>query len=255
MKINFKNPLFILAAGVLLVTGSIVTATKATGSGVPEAQAVTFSTAKLSVELQEKQDDTFVTVQETRNSDGSIDRDNLGKLALTSMKDINDGSEMPDPEKSYPEVIQVKNTGTVDEYVRVVVYKSWLDSDGTKDSNLDTSLIHLNTVEGDDWLSPEDSDSKESTVYYLTKPLKSGETAQLLQDITFDKDVLKCEPIMTKTSEGLKAEIAYDYDGKILEVEVRVDAVQTHSAEDSIFAAWGVMPKFDENGNITSVEE
>ncbi len=254
MKINFKNPLFILAAGVLLVTGSIVTATKATGSGVPEAQAVTFSTAKLSVELQEKQDDTFVTVQETRNSDGSIDRDNLGKLALTSMKDINDGSEMPDPEKSYPEVIQVKNTGTVDEYVRVVLYKSWLDSDGTKDSNLDTSLIHLNTVEGDDWIAI-DSASGESTTYYYKKVLGASDEVQLLKDITLDKGVLKCEPIMTKTSEGLKAEIAYDYDSKILEVEVRVDAVQTHSAENAILAAWGVMVNLDSNGNITSVEE
>ncbi len=253
MKFNVKNPLFILAAGVLLVTGSLVTATRASGSGTPTPKSVTFSTATLGVELQEKQSGDYVKIQESRDEDGAIDSDKLGKLAFTSLADVNEGKEMPKPDTEYDEDVQIKNNGDCDEYVRVVVYKSWLDADN-KATDLDSSIIELNLAESTDWIAV--SDSEECTTYYYKKALKSGETAKFIDSVSFGKGILNSEVKATKDDKGgIQTDIVHAYNGKKLQVEMRVDAVQTHSAEDAILGAWGVVVALDSEGNITGVEE
>lgn len=254
MKFNVKNPLFILAAGVLLVTGSLVTATRASGSGTPKTESVEFKTAHLSVELQEKQSGDYVKIQETRDEDGAIDSDKLGKLAFTSLADVNEGKEMPKPGTEYDEDVQVKNNGDCDEYVRAVVYKSWLDADSNKVTDLDSSIIELNLANSTDWIAVSDSD--ECTTYYYKKALKSGETTKLIDSVSFGKSILNSEVKATKDDKGgIQTDVVYAYNGKKLQVEMRVDAVQTHSAEDAILGAWGVVVALDSEGNITGVEE
>ncbi|SEA65844.1 hypothetical protein SAMN02910384_02021 [Pseudobutyrivibrio sp. ACV-2] len=256
MKVDVKNPLFILAAGVLLVTGSIVGATKAADSGTPKAQAVTFSTANLSVELQEKQSGKFVTIQETRNADGSLNPSALGKLEFTSLEKVNAGEEMPDPSITYDEEVQVKNNGDCQEYIRVVVYKNWINADKSKNDALDISSANLHLVNPSEWIVKE-SDSKECTTYYLKKALDAEDTAKLFDTISFDNSILNSVPEVTteKTDKGTvtRTNIVYEYNGKILEVEMRVDAVQTHNAKDAILGAWGVEPTIDANGIITGI--
>ena len=193
---DVKNPLFILAAGVLLVTGSIVGATKAADSGTPKAQAVTFSTANLSVELQEKQSGKFVTIQETRNADGSLNPSALGKLEFTSLEKVNAGEEMPDPSITYDEEVQVKNNGDCQEYIRVVVYKNWINADKSKNDALDISSANLHLVNPSEWIVKE-SDSKECTTYYLKKALDAEDTAKLFDTISFDNSILNSVPEVT----------------------------------------------------------
>ena len=66
MKKIVKNPLVILAVGVLIVAASSVGATRAAISYSNKADQVNFSTAKLQVELQEKQGDDYAVVSSYR---------------------------------------------------------------------------------------------------------------------------------------------------------------------------------------------
>ena len=62
MRRRIKYPLVVLAAGLVLVGASGVGATRAAMTYQTNGQAVDFSTATLSVELQEQQDGKYVSV-------------------------------------------------------------------------------------------------------------------------------------------------------------------------------------------------
>ena len=62
MKKIVKNPLVILAVGMLVVAASSVGATRAAITYSSQSEQVDFSTAKLQVELQEKQGDDYAAV-------------------------------------------------------------------------------------------------------------------------------------------------------------------------------------------------
>ena len=119
------------------------------------------------------------------------------------------------PGKTYSEEISVKNTGTINEWVRVTIYKYWLDPNGNKvvpyskewdaeiknntrnlpegmtmagDGELATyglspeliKITYANEDKGDgqgDWILDKEASSKteERTVYYYNKLLKAGE--------------------------------------------------------------------------------
>ena len=67
----------------------------------------------------------------------------------------------------YPEELAVTNSGTIDQYVRVRLYKYWLDAEGEKLPDLSPDLIGLNLVNvGTDWIIDEASTTPERTVLY-----------------------------------------------------------------------------------------
>ena len=45
------------------------------------------------------------------------------------------------PGKKYNEAISVKNSGTIDTFVRVIITKSWQDKEGKKNTTLSPDLI------------------------------------------------------------------------------------------------------------------
>lgn len=249
MRKIVKNPLIILAVGLIIVAASSVGATRAAITYSNEAQEMDFSTARLSVDIQEKQGDAYVSVS--------------GKNGLTfpgiaeEMK-TNDEDKSNDKPftigKKYPEEVQVVNnsTGDYQEYVRVMVRRSWTDASGTtKDTFLDPELISLGVVEGD-WLEDTKEATAEGKAYYLKKPLGQGETAQFLKSITIDNEIVS----YVKTVDGKEAGTVineYKYDDKRFFVELRVDAVQQHNAKDAILGAWGVNVTLDGSGNITAI--
>ena len=238
MKKKFVNPLIVLAAGLIIVGASSVGATRAAMTYSNEAEQVDFSTSNLAVDIQEKQDDKYQSVAEGALTFPAIASDmNLGSFKIG---------------KTYPEEVQVVNTssGNYAEYVRVMVRRSWTDEKGTKDSVLDPSLIKLGTSEG--WLEDKADATTEGQAFYLAKPLKKGESAQFLETITIDNQVVT----YVKTVDGDVAGTVvneYKYDGKRFFVELRVDAVQTHNASEAILGAWGVKASLDSNGNIISI--
>lgn len=145
--------------------------------------------------------------------------------------------------KKYKEELNVRNSGTIDQYVRVNVYKYWLDKDGKKMTGLSPELIHLNLVNiGSDWVVDEEASTTERTVLYYTKLLKQNKSTSLFADSLMVDGAIasKATQTVTKGKDGYTTiKTVYDYNGIQFCVEAKVDAVQDHNAEDAIWSAWG----------------
>ena len=149
--------------------------------------------------------------------------------------------------KTYNEAISVTNSGTIDEYVRVIIHKYWIDADGNKLRTLSPDLIDLNWVNLDtDWILDEEASTDERTILYYNRILPAGETTPDLSDkLTITDGLSSKVPETTEDSVDEDGRtwkvvtITYDYDGVSFQIEAEVDAVQTHNAEDAITSAWG----------------
>ena len=144
--------------------------------------------------------------------------------------------------KAYDEVLSVKNSGNIDEYVRVSIYKYWLDRDGNKLTTLSPSLIDLNLVNLDNgWLLDENASTEERTVlYYDTLLVPGQESVPFTDRLIISPDVASTVTQETYVENGYTViTTTYDYNGVSFQIEARVDAVQTHSVEKAILSAWG----------------
>lgn len=127
----------------------------------------------------------------------------------------------------YPEILQVYNSGHIDEYVRVTIYRYWTDESGTK-QNVNPNLIdlHFLTDIGNGWTMDTSSLTNERVVLYYQSPLAVGDYTPPFADTLSIDEYVKEHP--------------EEYDGMKFVLRVDVDAVQTHNAEDAIKSAWGV---------------
>ena len=141
----------------------------------------------------------------------------------------------------YPEVLKVRNSGTINQYVRVSVYRYWLDQDGSKMQTLTPDLIDLEFNTDNGWMVDEESSTEERTILYYSRVLSTGETSPSFADrLKIDQSVaLKVTQTTEKTAAGSRITTTYDYDGARFCLEATVDAVQEHNAEDAIWSAWG----------------
>ena len=197
---------------------------------------------------------------------------NYGDTAASGFSEKQDGDLVlknleDDPSfqigRKYPFVITCKNTGTIDHYLRVTIYKYWVDvgndeTIGLKgwfhglSSNtrklLDTekhspATIHLgyNGSEGYNasaWIRDTASSTPEREIYYYIGKLSAdGETAPLFDTLWIDPSVVKTA---VKTVSGNVTTYTYAYDGYGFVVQAETDAVQTHNARDAIRSAWGL---------------
>jgi hypothetical protein len=153
--------------------------------------------------------------------------------------------------KSYPEELTVTNTGDIDTYVRVSVYKYWLDANGDKLTQLSPDLIGLNLT-GGDWVVDEAASTTERTVLYYTKPVSSGETTPAFSDtLTIDSSVAATVSQETSEQDGYTTiTTTYAYDGVSFQVEVEADVVQSHNAADAILSAWGRVVTIADDGTL-----
>lgn len=171
--------------------------------------------------------------------------------------------------QTYDEKLAVVNSGVIDTYVRVTIYRYWLDKDGNKDLSLDPHFIDLQLTDSDLWLKDEtysyDADKgiyNEKICLYYVKPLpgklnakdEADRTSELFaQSLTVDGDIKKYYTQKTyEDSEGYTVvENTYAYDGKKFCVDIEVDAVQTHNSADAILSAWGRKVSVDSEGRLT----
>ena len=193
---------------------------------------------------------------------------------------LGEGEELI-PGKVYPEEISCKNTGYIDEYVRITLYKYWIRPDGTRADNIITDKMKedafiadgkkLTTQDlspdaiqftfpnlGSDWILDTDNsaETEERQIYYYNKLLKVGEdtTATPLTDtIKIDPSIARYMK-RTESDDGKTITLTYRYDGWQFCVEAVVDAVQDHNAEDAIRSAWGRDVKIS-NGTLTLVND
>ena len=166
---------------------------------------------------------------------------------------------------SYDEELTVSNSGMIDEYVRVTVYKYWVDADGKKVTDLDPSMIDLELLtEGTNWIIDSSYTTKERTILYYTVPLKGnesvagGETSKAFAEtVELDGKIKNyASQVITKDEEtgNLIYTTEYDYNGFAFCIDVQVDAIQTHNAEDAALSAWGRKISVGSDGSLSLVE-
>ena len=238
-----KKPALVLTAAALLLVGSTVGSTRAALTYYSENYSAQMNMQSIGVSLLENDkvvsSRDYVSNNEWKGtSEGTLLTDLLGK------------DETFTPGKKYNEAISVKNSGTIDTFVRVIITKSWQDEQGNKNTNLSPDLIELNFLTDNGWeiakdqsYQSEQSDQyKERTVLYYTKALKAGKPTPALSDTlrinpSIASDVTKPVP---ESEKGKTITYTYKYNGYTFHIDAEVDAVQTHNAKDAIKSAWGV---------------
>lgn len=153
-------------------------------------------------------------------------------------------------ERKYREELSVVNSGSIPEYVRVRIYRYWVDPEAGKDAEgnevkvtgMDPEWIRLELDESG-WWKNEAECTDECIVMYYRSELPTGGAASFCKSISIDGAVAK----VTKTEAGNGiVKTTYDYEGKKFVLEVDADAVQNHNAGDAIRSAWGVDPGYME---------
>ena len=157
------------------------------------------------------------------------------------------------PGKTYQEVITAQNaTGTdtvdaVDQYARIILKKYWINEDGSKDTTMKPSLIHLGYGDKDynegPWQINDEETTPERTVYYYTKKLAGQEVTEPLIDyLKLDASIATdiSDTNLIPSHEGDVYKFTYRYDGKTICVEAEVQVLQPHNINDAIKSSWGV---------------
>lgn len=261
--------LFVAAAGLLLF--STIGGARAAFLAISETYTGQVEMYDIGVSLLEKsaQDEQPKEVAHRNYIKNSQDQWDETKGVLLSNL-LAKGEEFV-PGKEYTEELSVANTGTINEWVRVTIYKYWTDPQGNKvftDANakgestpgLAPSLIKLtpaNVDSGDGngaWIldTEASSQTEERTVYYYNKLLNSGTdttATPLTSKLSVDTSVAK-KVTQTTSDDGKTIVTSYDYDGWQFCIEATVDAVQERNAVDAIKSAWGRDVSFRENGTM-----
>ena len=148
--------------------------------------------------------------------------------------------------QKYNEYIGAGNSGTINEYVRVTVYRYWLDENGKKMQRkaFSPDLIDLHFLPDDGgtaWVEDtsartiaDDPAGSERRVFYYQTMLAPGACTEPLTDTISIKD--SAGGAVNYSQDG---KIAYKYRGKTFVVEATVDAVQDHNVDLAKTSAWG----------------
>ena len=138
----------------------------------------------------------------------------------------------------YKEELTVQNTGTIPEYVRVTIYKYWVDKDGKKTNVLSPALIDLSLTNLDsNWILDKESTTPERIVLYYRNILEKGETAPIFSTTITINGNLKGN-VKTVEENGEKI-TTYDFSDYKFILEATADGVQTHNPEPAMHSAWG----------------
>lgn len=241
-----KGTMAAFGAAVVLLLLSTVGGARAALVERSENHTTQIETRQIGVSLVEKTGDTDAVTDPTKLLNGLVPE---GEKVKAGVK--------------YPEKLSVENTGEIDQYVRVTIYKYWVRTAETEDNEGNTTktetkvkdvypgYIDLDLKLDNGWVIDQKASTQERTVIYYTGILEHGDTVDFADGLTINP---KVTTTVTKNSDG---SVTYDYKGLEFRVEVNVDAVQTHNAADAILSTWGCKVKNDnpgENGVLSSLE-
>lgn len=234
----------LLSASAVLLIGSTVGSTRAALTYYSENYGAEVTVSNIGVSLLENGE----TVSR-RDYDSNGEWNETSGALLADLQE-----ETIVPGKEYDEALAVSNSGSIDSYVRVILNKSWTDSEGSTDPNLSPELIDLNLLTDNGWIIDEDASTAERTILYYTNILPAGETTPALSDtVRIDPAVADkvTEEVATDENGYKTITFTYAYDGYTFELEAEVNAVQTHNAQDAIKSAWGVDVDVADDGTIS----
>lgn len=223
----------LFALALLLLGSSTVAGARAALNIQSEYYNSEVEVLDIGVALVEKQSDDSFKVVVGKNA-------LMGETSQIGAAIKADGKLLPG--KTYPEVLAVRNTADINEYVRVSVFKYWLDENGNKFADMNSDWIELGFVTDGKWSIDKDSSTEERTVLYYSDPVAPGkETTEFLESVTIN------DVILTKVSQSTSVQnnvtvikTTFIYNGKQFCIEVLVDGVQDHNADQAKLSAWGV---------------
>lgn len=243
----------LLALAAVMLLGSTVGSTRAALTYYSENYTAQITVSQIGVSLVEN--GQVVSSRDYDKDEWKTDTnrgaDSTSGALLQNMlpKDKNGKKEKLALNKKYEEKLSVKNSGSIDEYVRVRIYRYWTkkneNGQNVKVTTLSPALIDLNLVNEGQWVrnpvdagEAGDGGEKECMELYHKGILTSGsESVPFADTIRIDGEVASEATVETK---GNTITTTYKYDGVEFHVDVEVDAVQTHNAQDAIRSAWGV---------------
>ena len=248
MKKNLsRKTLALVAAAALLFAGGTFTATRAVLNIFSPEHFLEFETSNQAVRLMEN---------------GSPTGENNPLLSTLKGK--------VSPGMSYTEEISARNNSDVNQFVRIVVRKYWMDGEnkvhsfgdtvgGEKVTTPDPDKIKLTLANNGLWQKNDLESTVEREVYYYKNAVPSGGvTEPLTSKIKVDSSV--ADPYTTDPEidpnnmpVGKTITYVYDYDGYKICLEAEAQSVQTHNAQDAVMSIWG-MPNVTVSGSTLTVK-
>lgn len=249
IKTVLLKPVFLLSAAAILLAASALGSAQAALTYYSENYSAQMTVSSIGVSLLEN--GKKVSYRDYEHQ-GDSWRENQGSL-LTSLLDGQDEEQII-PGKAYKEEIGVENSGDIDTYVRVILYKDWQNADGQRDTTLSPDLIDLELNLGKDWIVDKKASTTERTVLYYTGILPAGQTTSALsKTLKIDSGIAaKANETVSVNEQGYKTiTTEFAYDGYRFNLTAEVDAVQTHNAQEAIKSAWGVDVNVAANGRLS----
>ena len=244
-----KLPIILVASSAIMLAASTIGSTKATLTYMSDNYLAQIDIKSIGVTLTENGNDVSWRDYKHKDDDWS---EATGVLLGDMLK--NAGDEKLILDKKYDEKLAVKNSGSIDEYVRVTVQHYWADKEtGDKLSNLDPSKIQIDFT-NDGWTEDKSAETTERNVFYYNSILKKGQTSSDFTDkISISGDIATIVGQTSQTDDNGLTTITttYEYDGALFVLEATVDAVQTHNAKDAIKSAWGVDVNISDDGALS----
>ena len=157
--------------------------------------------------------------------------------------------------------LSVKNTGPIDEYVRVTIYRYWVDAENETIAKNgwfhgNNSSKYINTIYSPDliditlgdqtnWIAdPANTATSERLVYYYRSvlPAGSGITTNLTSSLKISPEIRKYvkEDVTEEFGKTVKT-YTYFFDNKGFVIKAEADAIQTHHWREAMNSAWGVI--------------
>lgn len=245
-KKSFLTKSFLLfGAAAALLLASTVGSTRAALTYYSENYEMRIEVPSIGVSLVENGE-----VVGSRNYVGNEWKESGGELLEHMLIEENEKVVLG---RKYDEALSVRNSGTIDSYVRVILYKNWTkDGEKVADTELSPDLIELNLT-GSGWIVDEDASTPERTVLYYTSILRSGQDTSAFSDwLRIDASIGDKVTETRTTADGwTTVTTEFAYDGYRFNIKAEADAVQTHNAVDAIRSAWGVDVSIGENGSLS----
>ena len=167
-----KLPIILVASSAIMLAASTIGSTKATLTYMSDNYLAQIDIKSIGVTLTENGNDVSWRDYKHKDDDWS---EATGVLLGDMLK--NAGDEKLILDKKYDEKLAVKNSGSIDEYVRVTVQHYWADKEtGDKLSNLDPSNIQIDFT-NDGWTEDKSAETTERNVFYYNSILKKGQTS------------------------------------------------------------------------------
>ena len=269
-----KRTMALLAATAVLFSGGGYVGTRAALNYFSNELTAGFKLDHLQVHLIENDDDVCDGNNDALKEENKYRGNLLEYLGYTNDSHYSDAAAYTlgtpgkvEPGRKYTEKLQARNTTEIEEYVRIVIRKYWVDKTGKKSPVMDPALIKLAYRDGTTvkaynsgaWAVNSKEHTEESDTYYLKTVLGKYETSDpLFNELTIDREVTNLANVettttTTQTEDGKVTVITYryDYDDFTFYIEADVQAIQTHNASDALKSVWGVNNVSAGNGTLT----